>query len=140
LLAEFLKLKIHMAIVVDEFGGTDGLVTLEDMIEEIVGEIYDEHDVARPMFSTTPGGEPLIDGGAPIDEVNEQLGLELPDDEYDTLGGFILGELGHVPKHGDAVDVAGGRLVVERVDERRVRTVRLLRTEDGPGRVEARED
>jgi CBS domain containing-hemolysin-like protein len=140
LLAEFLKLKIHMAIVVDEFGGTDGLVTLEDMIEEIVGEIYDEHDVARPMFSTTPGGEPLIDGGAPIDEVNEQLGLELPDDEYDTLGGFILGELGHVPKHGDAVDVAGGRLVVERVDERRVRTVRLLKTEDGPGRVEARED
>jgi CBS domain containing-hemolysin-like protein len=128
LLGEFLRLKIHMAIVVDEFGGTDGLVTLEDLIEEIVGEIYDEHDVARPMFSTTPRGEPLIDGGAPLDEVNEQFGLDLPEEEFDTLGGFILGELGQVPKHGDAVQVAGARLVVDRVDERRVRSVRLIRT------------
>ena len=83
------------------------------------------------MFSATSGGEPLIDGGAPLDEVNERFGLELPVDEYDTLGGFILGELGHVPKHGDAVDVSGGSLVVERVDERRVRSVRLLTTADG---------
>ncbi|HSG82667.1 MAG TPA: hemolysin family protein [Gemmatimonadota bacterium] len=131
LLTEFLHLKIHMAIVVDEFGGTDGLVTLEDLIEEIVGEIYDEHDVARPIFSTTPRGEPLIDGSAPIDEVNEEYDLTLPVEDYDTLGGFILGELGQVPRHGDFVEVAGARLVVEQVDERRVRSVRLLRT-DGP--------
>ena len=132
LLGEFLRLKIHMAIVVDEFGGTDGLVTLEDLIEEIVGEIYDEHDVARPMFSTTPRGEPLIDGGAPLDEVNEHFGLDLPEEEFDTLGGFILGELGQVPKHGDAVQVVGARLVVDRVDERRVRSVRLIRTAEDP--------
>ena len=125
LLAEFRHMKIHMAIVVDEFGGTDGLVTLEDLIEEIVGEIYDEHDVARPLFQKAPGGEPLIDGGVPLDVVNEQLGLALPLEDYDTLGGFILGELGHVPEPGDKVDVAGAELVVEKVDERRVRLVRV---------------
>ncbi len=130
LLAELRRLKIHMAIVVDEFGGTDGLVTLEDLIEEIVGEIYDEYDEARPVYSTTPGGQPLIDGGAPIDEVNEKYELELPEEDYDTLGGFILGELGHVPKRGDVVRITGAELVVERVDNRRVRLVRLLLSED----------
>jgi CBS domain containing-hemolysin-like protein len=126
LLAELRRLKIHMAIVVDEFGGTDGLVTLEDLIEEIVGEIYDEYDEARPVYMTTPGGQPLIDGGAPIDEVNEKYELELPEEDYDTLGGFILGELGHVPKRGDVVRVPGAEFVVERVENRRVRLVRLL--------------
>ncbi len=135
LLAEFRRLKIHMAIVVDEFGGTDGLVTLEDLIEEIVGEIYDEHDVARPTYTRTARGEPLIDGGAPIDEVNEQFGLKLPQEDYDTLGGFILGELGQVPKPGDAVHVSGAELVVERVDDRRVRVIRLRRTDEGRPRA-----
>ena len=130
LLAELRRMKIHMAIVVDEFGGTDGLVTLEDLIEEIVGEIYDEHDVARPLFQEAPGGEPLIDGGVPLDEVNEQLGLALPQEDYDTLGGFILGELGYVPQPGDSVRVAGADLVVEKVDERRVRLVRVLKRGD----------
>jgi CBS domain containing-hemolysin-like protein len=127
LLAELRRLKVHMAIVVDEFGGTDGLVTLEDLIEEIVGEIYDEYDEARPIYTTTPGGEPLIDGGAPIDEVNERYELQLPEEDYDTLGGLILGELGHVPKRGDVARVAGADLIVERVDNRRVRLVRLLK-------------
>jgi CBS domain containing-hemolysin-like protein len=132
LLAEFRRLKIHMAIVVDEFGGTDGLVTLEDLIEEIVGEIYDEYDEARPMFTTTARGEPLIDGGVAIDEVNEQFDLALPEEDYDTLGGYILGELGHVPRPGDSVQAPGARLVVEKVDERRVRLVRLLKTDEDP--------
>jgi len=134
LLAELRRLKTHMAIVVDEFGGTDGLVTLEDLIEEIVGEIYDEYDVARPIFSTTTRGEPLIDGGAPLDDVNDRYGLRLPLEDYDTLGGFILGELGHVPRRGETVTVAGASLVVERVDERRIRAVRLVkRTEEAGG-------
>lgn len=127
LLAEFRRMKVHMAVVVDEFGGTDGLVTLEDLIEEIVGEIYDEHDVARPMVTVTPAGEILIDGGAPIDEVSERFQLTLPLDDYDTLGGFILGELGHVPKPGDTVEVEGAEFVVRRVDERRVRYVRMIK-------------
>jgi CBS domain containing-hemolysin-like protein len=126
LLAEFRRLKIHIAVVVDEFGGTDGIVTLEDLIEEIVGEIYDEHDIARPLFSTSAGGEPLIDGRAPIDEVNDHLDLALPVEDYDTLGGFILGELGQVPEPGDAVEVADVSFVVERVADRRVRLVRVV--------------
>ncbi len=135
LLAELRRKKIHMAIVVDEFGGTDGLVTLEDLIEEIVGEIYDEHDIDRPMVVKTDGGDLLVDGGAPIDEVNEQFGLKLPVEDYDTLGGFILGELGHVPKRGDTVQVDGAELVVERVDDRRVRTVRLRLSDAMKARV-----
>lgn len=133
LLAEFRRKKIHLAVVVDEFGGTDGLVTLEDLIEEIVGEIYDEHDVARPMVTVTASGEILIDGSTPIDDVNERFLLALPVDDYDTLGGFILGELGHVPKPGDTVEVEGARFVVRRVDERRVRHVRLIKDNDRSG-------
>ena len=127
LLAELRRLKVHMAIVVDEFGGTDGLVTLEDLIEEIVGEIYDEYDVARPIYSRTARGEPLIDGSAPIDEVNDRYGLALPLEDYDTLGGFVLGELGHVPRRGEVVHTPTGELIVERVEERRVRYVRLVK-------------
>ncbi len=130
LLAELRKMKVHMAVVVDEFGGTDGVVTLEDLLEEIVGEIYDEYDVARPKFTTTKGGEPLIDGGALIDEVNDKYGLAIPDEDYDTIGGFILGELGQVPKRGDMVSVSSGDLVVEEVDERRVRRVRFVKKEE----------
>ncbi len=143
LLAEFQGLKIHIGIVVDEFGGTDGLVTLEDLIEEIVGEIYDEYDVARTMFRVSPQGEALIDGSAPIEEVNERFGLSLPEEGYDTLAGYILGELGHVPRPGDTVSTTGARLVVEKVDERRVRLVRLKRTSAeseptvGAGRADA---
>lgn len=132
LLLELRRMNIHMAIVVDEFGGTDGLVTLEDVIEEIVGEIYDEYDVARPIFASTPRGEPLIDGGAPLDEVNERYGLKLPLEDYDTLGGFIMGELGHVPRRGESVLVPGAELVVERVDDRRVRFVRLVKRGERP--------
>jgi CBS domain containing-hemolysin-like protein len=82
--------------------------------------------VARPIFATSSRGEPLIDGSAPLDEVNERFGLALPLDDYDTLGGFILGELGHVPKRGDTVHYSGAQLVVEKIVERRVRLVRLL--------------
>ena len=135
LLLELRRLKIHMAIVVDEFGGTDGLVTLEDVIEEIVGEIYDEYDVARPIFASTPRGEPLIDGSAPLDQVNERYGLKLPLEDYDTLGGFIMGELGHVPRRAESVRLPKAELVVERVDDRRVRLVRLVKREERPART-----
>ena len=91
--------------------------------------------MARPLYTTAIGGQPLIDGGAPIDEVNEKFGLSLPDEDYDTLGGFILGEVGHVPEVGDTVRLDDARLVVERVDDRRVRLVRLLRTDPGTQRA-----
>lgn len=132
LLREFRERKVHQAIVVDEFGGTFGLVTLEDLVEEIVGEIYDEYEVPQPEIRVLPQGEALIEGGAPIDEVNERFDLNLPTEHYDTLAGYILGELGQVPEVGDSV-VAEGKVVftVEEVEDRRVKRVRLTRARHG---------
>jgi putative hemolysin len=127
LLAELRTRNVHLAIVLDEFGGTEGIVTLEDLLEEIVGEIYDEYDVAEPDFQTTPEGHVLIDGGASIDEVNQRFGMELSSDDFDTIGGYIFGALGRVPQTGDEIHVDGsGELRVEETEERRVTTVRLI--------------
>lgn len=132
LLAEFREQSIHLAIVLDEFGGTYGLVTLEDLLEEIVGEINDEHDLPEPAFADTPEGDVLIDGGTSIGEVNERFGLALPEADFDTLGGYIFGALGRVPTVGDIIlaSAAEGEaeLRVEATDERRVTLVRLART------------
>jgi CBS domain containing-hemolysin-like protein len=133
LLAELRMSKVHLAIVVDEFGGTYGLVTMEDLLEEIVGEIEDEYDEDGPEFEPTPEGDVLIDGGAAIGEVNERFGLTLPEEDFDTLGGFIFGALGRVPVAGDVVSVPGPEgdelaLRVEETEERRVTCVRLSRT------------
>lgn len=127
LLAELRTRNVHLAIVLDEFGGTEGLVTLEDLLEEIVGEIYDEYDVAEPDFTVTPEGDVLIDGGASIDEVNERFGMQLSSADFDTIGGFIFGSLGRVPQIGDSIHVDGsGELRVEGTEERRVTGVRLV--------------
>jgi CBS domain containing-hemolysin-like protein len=127
LLAELRARNVHLAIVLDEFGGTEGIVTLEDLLEEIVGEIYDEYDIAEPDFTTTPEGDVLIDGGASIDEVNERFGMDLSSEDFDTIGGYIFGTLGRVPRIGDQVHVDGsGDLRVEATEERRVTVVRLI--------------
>lgn len=129
LLPELRTKSVHMAIVLDEFGGTDGLVTLEDMLEEIVGDIYDEHDIPEEEtdFEITESGDVLIDGSASIFDVNEHFGLSLPEQDYDTIGGFIFGELGRVPVAGDIVAIGGAReLRVQEVEERRVTRVRLM--------------
>jgi CBS domain containing-hemolysin-like protein len=132
LLAELRENGVHLAVVLDEFGGTYGLVTMEDLLEEIVGEIRDEYDEAEPDFESTPEGDVLIDGGTSICDVNEQLGLELPEEDFDTLGGYIFGALGRVPVVGDVVQAPGRdgemELRVEETDERRVAVVRLART------------
>lgn len=127
LLAELRTRNVHLAIILDEFGGTEGLVTLEDLIEQIVGDINDEYDVPAPDFTVTPEGDVLIDGGASIDEVNERFGMNLSSADYDTIGGFIFGALGRVPQPGDTVRVDGsGELRVEGTEERRITTVRLV--------------
>jgi putative hemolysin len=127
LLAELRTRSVHLAIVLDEFGGTEGLVTLEDLLEQIVGDIYDEYDLPEPDFTVTPEGDVLIDGGASIDEVNERFGMDLSSDDYDTIGGFIFGALGRVPHPGDSVHVEGsGELRVEDTEERRITSVRLI--------------
>ncbi len=131
ILAALRQQSVHLAIVIDEFGGTDGLLTMEDLLEEIVGEINDEHDIAEPDFSATPEGDVLMDGGTLISEVNERFELALPEEDFDTIGGFIFGALGRVPEVGDTVEVPGAlvdtRLQVEEVEERRVTCVRLTR-------------
>jgi len=132
ILGEFRRSSVHLAIVLDEFGGTYGLVTLEDLLEEIVGEIRDEHDLEEPEFARTPDGDVLIDGGASISEVNERFGLQIPEEDFDTIGGYIFGALGRVPEPGDRVegvgDDPGVALDVEETEDRRITRVRLRRT------------
>lgn len=117
--------KYHMAIVVDEYGGTAGLVTLEDLIEELVGEIIDEFDVEEPMVEPLPDGGYRVNARMPIDEVNELLGADLPEGDWDTVGGLVYDLLGHIPTEGEAVEAADHRLVAEKVQGRRIGRVRI---------------
>jgi len=128
LLADLQARRIHMAVVVDEYGGTAGLVTLEDVVEEIVGEIRDEYDAAEEAaFQELREGEFLFTGRIDLDEVNELTKARLPKDIGDTLGGFISGHLGRVPSPGDVVDAGGLHLVVEQSSGRRILKVRATR-------------
>jgi putative hemolysin len=131
LLQELRQQKVHLAIVLDEYGGTHGLVTMEDLLEEIVGEIDDEYDEPEPEFAPTPEGDVLIDGAVSLSEVNERFSLRLPEDEFDTVGGYVFGTLGRVPVVGDAVAAPGidgdAELRVEETEERRVTVVRLAK-------------
>jgi putative hemolysin len=127
LLREMQLQKYHMAIVVDEYGGTAGLVTLEDLLEEIVGEITDEYDVEEPRVEKLPNGALRVPGRTPIDEVNEELEVHLPDDEWDTVGGLVFFTLGHVPEEGECVTVDGLEFCAERVQGRRIVSVLISR-------------
>jgi len=129
LLPEMQKQKSHMAIVVDEHGGTAGLVTLEDLIEELVGEIVDEYDVEEPPIEPLPGGDVRVNARMPIDELNELLEAEFPEGDYDTVGGLVYFLLGHVPSEGETVDYDGRRLKAERVQGRRIGRVRISKLE-----------
>ncbi len=125
LMREMQAEKFHLAMVADEYGGVAGLVTLEDCLEELVGDIVDEYDTEEAEVQRLPDGDYLIDGGAGISDINELLDIQLPDDDWDTVGGFVFGTLGHVPHQGEHVDFAGWRFVAEVVDGRRVRQVRV---------------
>jgi CBS domain containing-hemolysin-like protein len=127
LLREMQLQKFHMAIVVDEYGGTAGLVTLEDLLEEIVGEITDEYDVEEPRLERLPNDILRVPGRTPIDEVNEELEVHLPDDEWDTVGGLVFFTLGHVPEEGECVTVDGLEFCAERVQGRRIVSVLICR-------------
>src|SRR6266508_30917 len=101
LLREMQQKKFHIAMVSDEHGSVSGLVTLEDLLEELVGEIADEYDVEEPQVQPLEGGSYLVDGRTAIDEINELLDKDLPDDEWDTVGGLIMGLLGKIPLEGE---------------------------------------
>src|SRR5881296_2509083 len=127
-LADMKRQKIHLAIVLDEFGGTAGLVTMEDLLEEIVGQIYDEYDrpAAAVKQAATPGAASLLAGSTPLRDVNDTFGLELDVGDYTTIGGYLFGALGRLPKVGDQVAVPGAVFEIVEMDGRRVGAVRLV--------------
>jgi CBS domain containing-hemolysin-like protein len=127
LIVEMRGSRAKMVIVLDEYGGTAGLATLEDLIEEIVGEIQDEHEEDEPPdFRDVGGGVTRIWGGVTLRDVNERLDLELPEDDFETIGGFVFGSLNRIPVTGDEVTVDGGRFRVVRMQGRRVQVLRFF--------------
>jgi putative hemolysin len=118
--------KFHLAIVVDEYGGIAGLITLEDCLEELVGEIVDEYDTEVATVERLPNGDYLVDGGTSIDDLNDLLDVRLPNEDWDTVAGFVFGTLEHVPDPGEVVEFGGWRFVTEEVEGRRIRRIRIV--------------
>lgn len=127
LLDELRKDKVHIAIVVDEYGGTAGIVTIEDLIEEIVGEIQDEYDVEEPTIEMVSETEAIVDARVSLDQLNEMFHLGIEGEDYDTVGGFLYDRLGKVPSPGDEVAYDGVRLHVLSVLGHRIKKVRVER-------------
>jgi putative hemolysin len=127
LLQQFRARRVHLAIVLDEFGGTYGLVTLEDLLEEIIGEVQDPFDAEPPPIRPQPDGSVLVDGMVTIDEFNEYFGLNLSDPDYDTIAGYMLGKLGRIPSEGDTVEDDHLRLKVEKMDRLRIALISVRR-------------
>ena len=131
-LADMKRQKIHLAIVLDEFGGTAGLVTMEDLLEEIVGPIYDEYDQpSGELRVAPPGAAPEISGATPLRDVNRVFGLELDEQDYTTIGGFLFGAIGRLPKGGDQVAVKGAVFEIVEMEGRRVGKVRVVQRTAG---------
>ncbi|MBA2528963.1 MAG: HlyC/CorC family transporter [Euzebyales bacterium] len=127
LLRELQTEKVHLAVVVDEYGATAGLVTIEDVLEEIVGEIVDEYDREEALVEELAADAWRLDARLPVDELNELLDTSLPDEDWDTVGGLLFGLLGHVPSPGERVEVEGVRLTAERIKGRRIAKVLVKR-------------
>jgi len=127
LLTEMQKERTHLAVVVDEFGGTSGIVTLEDVVEEIVGEIHDESDIEDKKIKVLPDGVILADAQISIRDLEHHLGVELPQGDYETLGGFLTATAGRVPPAGSLVVWGGLTFTVKAADDRRVQKVEIAR-------------
>jgi len=135
-LQRFRARRQHIAIVMDEFGGTAGIVTLEDLMEEIVGEVSDPFDADQPEIQVHSDGSATIDGLALIEEVNEALGTKFDDPNYDTIAGYVLGKLGSIPAVGDELSIDKYRVKVISMDGRRVEQLNFSKTEKKPPAVE----
>lgn len=127
LLQEFRSSRNHMALVVDEYGGTSGLLTIEDVLEEIVGEIDDEHDPEEAEHIQQQGGHWNVMALTRIDEFNEYFDVDLDDDDYETIGGLIMRQFGRMPRRGEAVSHAGFRFRIVQADRRRIHRVEVVR-------------
>ena len=137
MLADMKRLKTHLAVVLDEYGGTAGLVTMEDLLEEIVGSIVDEFDAAeRPA---QPSDALLLDGAMPVAEFNADYDESLSESDYTTLGGWVFGQLGRLPQIGDRVTAGRRTLEVTAMDGRRVKGVKLIKAAKGEKAVKSEE-
>ncbi len=125
LLSELRSKKVHMAIVLDEYGGTAGIVTIEDLIEEIVGDIQDEYDVEELDYDFTSENELIVDARMPVDELNDLLNLSFPEEDYDTIGGLVLGILGHVPTINESFEYDDMKISVSKMDGHRILKLHL---------------
>src|SRR5207302_1754201 len=138
LLREMQRKKFHIALVTDEYGSISGLVTLEDLLEELVGEITDEYDREEPMMVPVGEGRYRVDGRIAIDELNEKLDVDLPDEEWDTVGGLMMGLLGAIPREGQEVRYDNLTFKAERVQGRRIARVLVSRAGDPTRQPSAR--
>ncbi|MGA1682079.1 MAG: transporter associated domain-containing protein, partial [Ilumatobacteraceae bacterium] len=125
LMREMQTNKFHLAVVADEYGSITGMITLEDCLEELVGEIVDEYDREEAEISVLPNGDLLILGSTSVSDVNERLSTHIPDEEWDSIGGFVFGTLEHVPSVGEFVDFEGWRFRVAELKGRRIQKVRV---------------
>jgi putative hemolysin len=128
LLQTFRQKREHLAIVVDEYGGIEGIVTLEDVVEEIVGEIHDEYDLEEVDFRKLAPGRFLVDGAVSVRAVNRRLKLQLPEDQVTTLAGYLLRQLGKIPAEGESFEEDGILFRVKRMEDRRIEEVELVLT------------
>lgn len=127
LLQEFKRKRVHMAIVMDEYGGTSGLVTIEDLLEQIVGDIQDEYDLEEEWLLQQPDGSIIVDARLPVEELTEHLGIEVAREMFDTVGGFIFHLTGRIPRAGEEIDSDDLHMTVLDADERKIRRVRIIR-------------
>jgi CBS domain containing-hemolysin-like protein len=135
LLQEFKKRRVHIAIVIDEYGGTSGLITIEDLLEQIVGDIQDEYDSEEELVQLQPDGAAVIDARFPIEDFEELFDIEVERDKFDTVGGLVFSLLGRIPKTGEEVTVSGIRLTVISAGDRRIGKLRAEKA--APAAVEA---
>lgn len=129
---EMKKRRTHMAIVLDEYGGTAGIVTMEDLVEEIVGEISDEYDMQTKEIETIREGEYIVDGSTRIEELNDLIGTNIESEHYESIGGFMIQLLGRLPRQGESVDYLNTRFVIENVEKNRIKKIRVLMSEAMP--------
>jgi CBS domain containing-hemolysin-like protein len=132
LLRDMQEERIHIAIIVDEFGGTAGIVTIEDLLEEIVGEIRDEHEEVHEEILDTDESI-LITGAVPVDDLNDRFGLKLPEEDYNTVAGYVMSRLGRIARQGDEIDFEGGRLRVLAMDGLRIDRLALALADPDDG-------
>lgn len=139
LLQEFKRKRVHLAIVIDEYGGTSGLITIEDLLEQIVGDIQDEYDTEESLLFVNPDGSVTADGRLPVEELEEHFDIQIERDKFDSVGGLVFHLTGKVPAVGDTIEGAGLRLKILDADLRRVKKVGILLLNGTPSENQGRE-